>query len=98
MQAQITAKQKSPIWINIFRPKWSDHWRRPDQKSAIVGLIHAMKTLPVEVVSFTDIVEESVTKLSHPTWVPVRKMAQQLLRTLEPATRANSKYFAGNDA
>jgi hypothetical protein len=64
-----------------------------EQKSGIINLVAVLQSIPEEVLSFTNIRQESLAKMRHPCWLPAREMASRLLDKLGPVTERNTKYF-----
>jgi hypothetical protein len=64
------------------------------QRQGITMLIEALERVPAEVLAFTDVPSESLEKMKHPVWIPLRAMATKLLSDLEPVSRENQRYFA----
>jgi hypothetical protein len=64
-----------------------------DQKSAILELIEALDSIPAEVLSFTDLKSESLRRMQHPSWIPLRAKAQLILEELGQVTQANAAYW-----
>ncbi len=67
-----------------------------EEAAAIKALIEALKEIPVEVLSFTDIKEVSLKNMKHPSWAPLRKKANDLLLALASASTKNQQYFRGS--
>jgi len=66
------------------------------QRAAIADLVEALKLIPEQVFNFTCVREQSLERLQHPAWVPLREQASRLLSLLQPATDANEKYLWAN--
>jgi len=64
-----------------------------EQRQNIVVLLEALETLPDSVLGFTDVPSESLERMKHPAWVPLRDAAARLLVELQPVSSANERYF-----
>ena len=65
------------------------------QREGVASLAKHLESLPAEVTHFTDIKPESLRRMQHPAWVPIRMEARSLLQTLHSATVATAQYFSG---
>ena len=64
-----------------------------DQKTVILELTEALDSIPSEVLSFTDLKPESLRRMQHPSWIPLRAKAQLILDELRHVTAANVAYW-----
>ena len=71
------------------------HRLNPTQIAAIQALSDVLSTLPAAAIKSTDIVDESLTNMSHPAWVTPRAMAVELLVSRRDVSEENLEYFAG---
>ena len=65
------------------------------QRDAVASLAKHLEGLPLEARRFTDVKSESITRMQHPAWVPLRTEARALLQTLQSATDLTAQYFSG---
>lgn len=68
----------------------------PAQRSSVVELVEALKSIPEQVLEFTRVRQQSLERMRHPAWVPLREQATRLLSLLQPITDANQKYLWPN--
>lgn len=66
------------------------------QKLAIQQLINELNKIPKIILKAENTSEENLKAMKHPAWKPLRKQAAILLRTLEPESKSNEKYFKEN--
>jgi len=76
-----------PIFEWAISPLTAEHRR------GIANLISALQLIPEQVLSFTNVKQECLARMRHPSWLPARKMANQLLQDLRPITELNNRYF-----
>src|SRR5690242_12770189 len=62
------------------------------QREAVASLAKHLESLPLEATRGTDIKSESLARMRHPAWVPIRAEARALLKALQSATEATVRY------
>jgi hypothetical protein len=65
------------------------------QETAVLELMAAVEPIPVDSMPYGAGREPNLAAMLHPTWQPIRTMAEHLLDILEPVTEANRAYFDG---
>lgn len=68
----------------------------PNQEAWIQTLVRALNAVPVQELSSGAGREANLSAMIHPSWVPLRIMATQVLQELQPYTEINTKYFGSN--
>lgn len=70
------------------------------QANEVIRLARALEELPDEAISpkgfLTTNYEGSIAAMNHPSWMPLRRQATELLKLLEPAIERNALYFANS--
>jgi len=69
------------------------HRLSPAHVTLISELAAALAELPPEAISFTDVAQESLRRLKHPSWVRPRALAARLLLQLGHVTSSNLAYI-----
>jgi hypothetical protein len=69
------------------------HRLSPAHIALMSELAAALEQLPPEAIAFTDIAQESVRRLKHPSWARPRSMAARLLLQLGQVTSSNLAYI-----
>jgi hypothetical protein len=69
------------------------HRFSPTHVTLIGELAAALEQLPAEAIAYTDIAQESVQRLKHPSWSRPRSMAARLLLQLGEVTSSNLAYI-----
>ena len=84
------------LWYFVGRERLvlSDplHLFSDDVRASLVSAVQAVSAVPREARVWTTIVEESLTNLQHPAWIPARHVARDAMRLLAPAI-AQMKAF-----
>ncbi|ANQ84334.1 hypothetical protein dqs_1280 [Azoarcus olearius] len=65
-----------------------------DQKQEIQSFLATLNSIPKSVLAGATSVSANQEAMSHPCWLPFKKSASALLKTLEPAAIKNRAYFS----
>ena len=77
----------------VYLAESPKHRLSPTHVALIKELAAALEQLPPEAIAFTDIAQESLRRLKHPSWARPRSMAGRLLLQLGQVTSSNLAYF-----
>ncbi|MDB6062005.1 MAG: hypothetical protein JWM78_2108 [Verrucomicrobiaceae bacterium] len=84
---------KEDVFAGAYLTKANGCYLSFAEAAAITGLVESLKEIPSEVLSFTNIKEASLEKMKHPSWIPLRIKANNLLLVLTSAKAKNHQYF-----